>query len=336
MRLLLIAACTTALLLGGTSSQGANYDPPTRSLPPTVQQHVDLAYLTLNGDVTESQIPTMLFGVLQQDHGGGMKRIAPQPATQVFDQLYYLGMDWVSAWAIVTSQGIILIDTLPSGADAQKYIEGGLRSLHLDPANIKYIILTHGHDDHFGGAKYLQDRYHAHVLMSGLDWDLTAQQASQHPDAGLPAKDMVVTDGQTLTLGDMSIRMYITPGHTAGVVSTLFTVTDHGKPHVVSFFGGMGLMFIDKDPAKGGFATMRDSLLRFAKLSVDSGADVILADHPFNDGSYAKVQAVRAGTTNGQNPWVSGRDAVLRYYVATIEAVDAVEENSRLNLKHAP
>jgi metallo-beta-lactamase class B len=332
MRAFLVWVCTlTALISGSPLIRAATDEPPVHSLPPQVQQHVDLAYLTLHGDVTDTQLPTMLFGVLPKENGkGGMPKLPILPAARVFDQLYYLGMDWVSAWALVTSDGIILIDTLPSGADAQKYIEGGLRSLKLDPEKIKYILITHGHDDHFGGAKYLQDKYHARVLMSAVDWDLAAQTAAQHPQAGLPARDMVVADGQTLTLGDTRVRMYVTPGHTPGVVSTLFTVTDHGQPHVVSFFGGMGLQFIDKDPAKGGFATMRDSLLRFAKLSVDSGADVILADHPFNDGSYAKVQALRAGTAAGRNPWIAGQDAVLRYYVATIEALQAVEELDRL------
>jgi metallo-beta-lactamase class B len=307
---------------------GQAYEPPVHSLPPQVQQHVDLAYLTLNGAVTDSQLSTMLFGVLPRNGGGqgGMPRKPIQPATRVFDQLYYLGVDWVSAWALVTSDGIILIDTLTSSEDAQKYIEGGLRSLRLDPARIKYIIVTHGHDDHFGGAKYLQEKYHARVLMSAADWDLAAQSAPEHPKAGLPARDMVVSDGQALTLGSTTVKMYVTPGHTPGVLSTLFPVTDHGQRHVVSFFGGMGLQFIDKDPAKGGFALMRDSLMRFAKLSVDADADVILADHPFNDGSYAKVKVLRAGTSAGRNLWVAGKEAVLRYYVATIEVVDAVEE----------
>jgi metallo-beta-lactamase class B len=320
------------LTVSGAAASGQAYEPPVHTLPPQVQQHVDLAYLALNGAVTDSQLSTMLFGVLPRAPGGagGMPKQPIQPATRVFDQLYYLGMDWVSSWALVTSDGIILIDTLPSAEDAQKYVEGGLRSLKLDPAQIKYIIVTHGHDDHYGGAKYLQEKYHARVLMSAADWDLAAQTAGQHPQAGLPARDMVVHDDQTLALGTTKIGMYVTPGHTPGVISTLFTVTEHGRPHVVSFFGGMGLQFIDKDPSKGGFATMRSSLLRFAKLSVDAGADVILADHPFNDGSYKKVLALRAGKTGRTNPWVAGKEAVLRYYVATIEVVQAVEEFYRV------
>ena len=70
---------------------------------------------------------------------------------------------------------------------------------------------------------------------------------------------------------------------------------------------------------------MRNSLERFAKRSVDAGADVILANHPFNDGSYAKAKLVKERKAPGPNPWVVGKETVLRFYVSFVEAANAVE-----------
>jgi metallo-beta-lactamase class B len=346
-------ACLTTATAGA-----AGFEAPVHNLPPSVQKHVDLAYMILNGDVSDGLLNTFFFNIFPRPGGGrplpgppaggaqaggpqgggpgGMPRYPVMPATRVFDQLYYLGLDWVSAWALDTSDGIILIDALGSADEAQKYIEGGLRSLKLDPARIKYILVTHGHDDHFGGAKYLQEKYQARVLMSAADWDFAAKEAAVRPNAGLPAKDMIVSDGQELTLGKSTIHMYLSPGHTPAPVSTIFSVTDHGRPHIVSFFGGMGIQFIDKDPMKGGFATMRQSLMRFAKLSMDAGADVILANHPFDDGSYAKVKQFRGSSLKGPNPWVATKETVLRFYASAIEAIHGVEAFYELNPEVRP
>ena len=53
---------------------------------------------------------------------------------------------------------------------------------------MKYLVLTHGHNDHFGGAKYLQDTYHPRVLMSAVDWDMVARLP---PEAVRQAGDRV-------------------------------------------------------------------------------------------------------------------------------------------------
>src|SRR5579862_2313687 len=136
------------------------------------------------------------------------------PPTKVFDQLYYLGMNSVASWALVTSGGIIQIDTLDNAEEAQRIIIGGYKKLGLDPAQMKYIVLTHGHADHFGGAKYLQDTYHPHVLMSTEDWDMLAKiPPGKNPP---PKRDMDIKDGQKLTLGNTSLTFYLTPGHTPG------------------------------------------------------------------------------------------------------------------------
>ena len=64
--------------------------------------------------------------------------------------------------------------------------------------------------------------------MSAADWELVANTAGSWPK---PTRDMVATDGQRLTLGDTTVTMYLTPGHTLGTVSTMIPVKDGGKPH---------------------------------------------------------------------------------------------------------
>ena len=103
----------------------------------------------------------------------------------------------------------------------------------LDPATIKYAIVSHGHGDHSGGAKFLQDHFGTRIILSAADWDLLERSSGTKPK-----RDMVATDGQKLTLGDTTLTMYLTPGHTLGTISTLIPVKDGGKPHLAAAWGG--------------------------------------------------------------------------------------------------
>ena len=86
-----------------------------------------------------------------------------EPA-KVFDNLYFVGGKVHSSWALTTSDGIILIDTI-FPYNSEELIVGGLKKLGLDPSTIKYVIISHGHGDHNQGAKILQDLgARAHVL----------------------------------------------------------------------------------------------------------------------------------------------------------------------------
>ena len=109
-----------------------------------------------------------------------------EPA-KVFDNMYYVGMTEYSSWAITTSQGIILIDAIYDYS-VEDEVVGGLKKLGLKPADIKYVLVSHGHLDHAGGAKYLQDKFGARILMSAADWDLLEQQNPPWK----PKRDMVV------------------------------------------------------------------------------------------------------------------------------------------------
>jgi metallo-beta-lactamase class B len=133
---------------------------------------------------------------------------------KLFDNLTYIGFNDVGAWVVPTSAGIILFDTLNSTADAMNVIEPEMQKAGFDPAQIKYILLGHGHADHFGGASYLQMKYHAKVLAAMPDW-AAIQRGGRGTRAG-HAPDMDVTDGQKLTLGDTTITLDPSAGPHAG------------------------------------------------------------------------------------------------------------------------
>ncbi|RPI61309.1 MAG: MBL fold metallo-hydrolase, partial [Lysobacterales bacterium] len=155
-----------------------------------------------------------------------------EPA-QVFDNFYFVGMTEFSAWAVTTSEGIIVIDPLFDYSVEDEVVEG-LRKLGFDPADIEYVLVSHGHLDHVGGAKLLQERFGARVLLTAADWDLLERGNPPWK----PRRDMEITDGMKLTLGDTTLTMYHTPGHTNGTVSTLIPLRDGASRHVGALWGG--------------------------------------------------------------------------------------------------
>jgi metallo-beta-lactamase class B len=96
------------------------------------------------------------------------------------------------------------------------------------------VIVSHGHLDHAGGAKFLQERFGSRLIMTAADYDLMDQQ---NP-VWKPKRDMVATDGYKLTLGDTTLTLHITPGHTEGTISTVIPVKDGRTSHIAAAWGG--------------------------------------------------------------------------------------------------
>jgi metallo-beta-lactamase class B len=244
---------------------------------------------------------------------------------KVFDNLYFVGQTEYSVWAINTSAGIILIDSI-FDYSVDDEVVGGLKTLGLDPANIKYVIVSHGHADHSGGAKYLQDKFNAHVILGAADWDLLDRS-----NGSKPRRDMAATDGQKVTLGDTTMTMYATPGHTLGTLSTVFPVTDHGEKHVVASWGGTAFnwmansapYYTPERPEKFWFETYSSSARRFKEITAKAGADVLISNHTIFDGSKTKIPALERRKPGEPNPYVIGKDAVQRYLTVVDECAQA-------------
>src|SRR6267378_3991175 len=322
----LVAACAGAAFqinlaahaVGQRGQQPANLTEKQWSESKEAQAHVTTAMaiakpdlLVEAGNLCSARGPQRP-AVLRQEKGlPPVPRQTLEP-TKIFDNLYYIGFNDVGAWALTTSQGIIVIDSLNTPDEAEKILIPGIQKAGLDPQQIKYVVIGHGHFDHFGGTPYLQRAYKPHVLMSGADWDFIA--SSQQRNRELPARDVSITDGQTLTLGDTTLTMILTPGHTPGSIAILMPVKDRGKQYIALMLSG-------------GFATPdRKSLTAFEHaldVAKKQKAVALLSGHPGIYGDTLAWMETRRQNPNAPNPFFYGDARFARYLDIVRECAQA-------------
>jgi metallo-beta-lactamase class B len=246
-----------------------------------------------------------------------------RPPAKVFDNLYFVGEQEYSAWAVLTSDGIIIIDPIFDYSVEAEVVEG-LKTLGQDPSRIRYVLVSHAHRDHVGGARLLQERFKARVAMSAADWDLLATDPARYPK---PTRDVVLTDGQQLALGDTTLTVHATPGHTLGTVSTIIPVRDGSRRHVAALWGGTAFnwttnpgRYITADrPSRFWFDSYIASARKFRDIARKAGADVLVANHTNFDGSKTKLPALAARRAGDPHPYVVGADAIARYLTVAEE-----------------
>lgn len=213
---------------------------------------------------------------------------------QVFDNLYYIGARWVASWLLVTDQGLIVFDALYD--ELTDLAIDGIRQLGFDPNDIRYLIVTHAHYDHIGGARRFQEEFGAVVMMTEADWQMTEQPAV-YREYPTPIRHLAVTNGATLNLGRTQMRFMVTPGHTPGVLSTLFTVYDDGFPHSAFMFGGVGLNFDGVERTE----LYIDSVERIQQLE---GIEVNIPNHAQSGDVFARYEALQEREPGEPHPFV--------------------------------
>jgi len=238
---------------------------------------------------------------------------------KAFDDLYWMGTPSRSSWALTTSDGTILYDT-HGVYDAEDLIVGGLKKLGLDPARVRYVIISHAHLNEVGGAELMQERYGARVVMGAGDWDLIDESVNGFP-TGKPKRDIVATDGMKITLGGRTVTLYLLPGHTPGSIGGIFQVHDHGKPLTVAYSGGTEFNF-QNDVAH--FDTYLASVRRFAAIAAAAGATVIMGNQSQFDNAAPKLRMLADRRPTERHPLEVGAAAIARYFKIEDECAQAV------------
>ena len=156
------------------------------------------------------------------------------------------------------SHEAVLIDCSHPDDTIMDYIRG-------QGANLKYILLTHGHLDHVMGVCHFQKKYRIPVYVAKEDVPLMADINSWTkmlglPETEVPKADKILTDDEDLILGKNKIQVIKTPGHTQGCVCYL--IGDNLFSGDTLFRGTYGRT----DLPDSSQAQMNDSLKRLFRL----------------------------------------------------------------------
>lgn len=213
--------------------------------------------------------------------GTAMRWNEPMAPFTILDNVHYVGTYGLSVFLVTTPQGHLLID----GALAQSVpqILQNIRTLGFDPKDIRYILNTHAHYDHAAGIAGLQRASGAMVIGSAADKPyLEAGRVDHGPSSVVPFPpvrvDRTVGEGDTVSLGGVTLTAHLTPGHSPGCTSWGLTAKDSaGTPrkvflHCSASLGGQSLV----PPAYPGMAD--NYRASFAKVR-GMQADVFLANH---------------------------------------------------------
>lgn len=189
---------------------------------------------------------------------------------RIIGNVYFVGTFQSSCHIIDTGDGLILIDT--GYSNALYLVIRSIYKLGFAPEDIKYIIHTHWHWDHTEGTQAMVDLSGAKTLIGRLD----EQKALKYF-----TPDILISDGDTLTLGNTTVTFMETPGHTHGTVSLFFETEQDGKKYRVGMFGGAGANTLaqGKFDYDGCREDYRASLNRLRGERVD----VFIGNHTWNN-----------------------------------------------------
>lgn len=253
-----------------------------------------------------------------------------QEPFRIFGNLYYVGDKKVCRHVVDTGSGLILFDVgyghnLPS-------LEESIIKLGFSPKDIKYIIISHGHFDHFCGGNELREKYGCKIFLSQVDTQLIKERPERalmclapDPSAPICYPDETIEDGEVIELGSTKIRCVAAPGHTFGTMAFFFDVSDGEKTYKAGYFGGVGFLTVYREYCREmGLPGTKSQLMReTAKKLLCEDVDIMIGNHPANNRTLEKYEEMRAHS--GRNPFID-KDTWRVFLEELLIRIDEFEE----------
>lgn len=227
---------------------------------------------------------------------------------RIADNLYYVGNKDVSCHLVDTGEGLLLLDT--SYTQASYLLLESIRELGFDPHDIKWILHSHGHIDHFGCTRMLVEKYGCETYFPEVDLPLLNERADlnwseqfgqnyEPPYDTYFIPDVLLRPGDVLTFGNTKVEIYDAGGHTPGTLALRFTLPGGLK---AAMHGGVGVNTLSNAYSKKKElgTSWRDAFIRNVRALYDLEVDIVLGNHPAQSNTFEKM--ARLGEE--KNPFV--------------------------------
>jgi len=319
--ILCVAVVASAQDRGGAGERGA--PPAAKPDNPQSLAHIDAAKKIAGNDAFLMN-PYNFFCIPANTRANNANAPELEPV-KLFDNVYAVGNSETIVYVITTPDGLLMIDSGYTDR-VETVVVPGLQKLGLDPAKVKYILLGHGHADHFGGAKYFQDHYGTKVGTTAADWDLmypANPPANQNANANQarPKKDLVLAEGQPIKFGGLAVTPVAIPGHTPGSLAFIFPVKDKGKARIAGLFGGT-ILTLDRITTDG-LKQYTQSIAHYLDTAKKMKVEVELQNHPIFDGTPERLAKLKAMKPGDPNPFIVGTDRYVKMWNIVSECVQA-------------
>lgn len=221
--------------------------------------------------------------------------------------VYYVGNKNVSSHLFDTGEGLLLLDTTYS--ETTYLLLESIRALGFDPRDIRWIIHTHAHIDHFGGTRALVKKYGCKTYMPSADFPfMTSADWTYCEPFGIRYEppmdawfepDAPIYPGDMLQFGNIAMTAHAAPGHTPGTMAYVFDLPLGLR---AAIHGGTGLNTLTSNYARSHQlgTSWRDaygsSLAQLQSIHVD----VVLGSHPYQTSTFEKF----AAKTDKHNPFI--------------------------------
>jgi metallo-beta-lactamase class B len=225
-------------------------------------------------------------------------------AYKVIGNIYYVGSTDISSHVISTKAGLILLDT--GTTQMVPVIRANVEKLGFRVEDIKIILSSHAHWDHVEGHAAMQALTGAQVVALGEDATAIASgvdNSALGAQGWRPVKvDRILKDGDSVTLGGVTMQGHLTPGHTKGCTTWTMTVQEGSRSYLVVFVGGISVNEGVKLVGNTRHPNIIEDYARTFRVLKDLHADVFLAQHPNIYGMAEKLQGLKAG--GSPNPFI--------------------------------
>lgn len=226
----------------------------------------------------------------------------------ITDDIAFVGGRPVSVHCFVGEDGLIILDTgFPGMFDG---IAENMKAVGLDIKDVKYIIHSHGHIDHYGCTMDIVDVSGAKTLIGVEDKDIVtgeidlswAKELKLEP-ARTFTPNICFHDGETIELCGRKFRFVNAPGHTAGTYAIFTETLVDGKPYIAAMHGGVGMNSMTKEflTSYGMPLSVRDGFRSSLHALKNEHVDVVLGNHPQQSDTRRKLAELGG---EGGNPFV--------------------------------